>query len=192
MGKIKEKLIEISEIVQDLIDDGVPDNEIDYYIEDILTDEEYELYHENKDIIFRMLGYMLESLNEDLPAGTIRVFKTSRMKPFDSHDYTKRAIINVEKTYKLKNSYGNYFVTRVILYDGSKGYVWPDELEKIGINPKTDKRNRFNESVDESYIMNSIFEGCNCGKNKLIKPILKKPSKKTKSSPAIKPKSKRR
>jgi hypothetical protein len=159
MGAIKEKLIEISELIQDIIDSGIKNNEIDEILEDELSPEDYEFYHENKDVIFDMLGYMYESVNEALQPGIIRVFKSNRMKAFDSHDYSKKAIASVGKTYTIKGTGRNYYVTRVKLYDGSKGYVWPDELERIGIDPKTDKRNRFDESLNENVLNEEIEHG---------------------------------
>lgn len=93
--------------------------------------------------------FIFETLKENMEPGIIRVFGSFRMKPFDSEDYSKNAIVDVGKTYKKKGTIKTYYVTRVKLYDGSKGWVWPDSLEKIGIDPKTDKRNRFNESLNE-------------------------------------------
>jgi hypothetical protein len=63
MGAIKEKMFEIAELIQQMMDEGVKDHEIDEYLEVQLTPEDYELYHKNKDIIFNhFLGYMNESL----------------------------------------------------------------------------------------------------------------------------------
>jgi len=149
MAVIKEKLLEITELIQDMMDEGVRDYEIDEYLKVQLPPEDYTFYHSHKDIIMDMLG-ISESINEKMNSEIIRVFNNVKMKPFDSHDYSKKSIVAVGKTYTLKGTDRNYYVTRVKLYDGSKGYVWPDELERIGIDPKTDKRNRFDESLNET------------------------------------------
>jgi len=65
MGAIKEKLFEIAEIIQQMLDEGVKDFEVDEYLEAQLTPEDYQFYHQNKDVIFQhFLGYMNESANE--------------------------------------------------------------------------------------------------------------------------------
>lgn len=65
MGAIKQRLHEIANLIQDLLDSGIEDYEIDEYLENQLTPEDFEFYHAHKDIIFDMLGYMNESLDED-------------------------------------------------------------------------------------------------------------------------------
>jgi len=215
MAVIKEKLLEIIELIQDMMDEGIRDYEIDEYLKAQLPPEDYTFYHSHKDIIMDMLGmneslnesfedwfeenqnseilwdeyeeyesenaddlYNLsfkefckrkydwlkehgeidESLNEKSQSGIIRVFGNKRMKGYDSHDFSKKAIIDIGKTYTLRDSTKEYYITQVKLYDGTKGYVWPGELEKNGIDPKTNKRNKFNENLseDDEYIMPPI------------------------------------
>lgn len=65
MGAIKEKMFEIAEIIQQMMDEGVQDFEVDEYLEAQLTPEDYQFYHQNKDVIFQhFLGYMNESLSK--------------------------------------------------------------------------------------------------------------------------------
>jgi hypothetical protein len=60
MGRIKEKIFDIAEIIQDMFDEGVKDFEIDEYLLAQLTPEDYEFYHQHKDIIF---NHFIEPLN---------------------------------------------------------------------------------------------------------------------------------
>jgi hypothetical protein len=66
MGKVKEEIYKMAEMVEQIIDSGVSDQELDEFMEMELKDKPgyYEFYHAHKDIIFDMLGYMNESLNE--------------------------------------------------------------------------------------------------------------------------------
>lgn len=269
MGAIKEKMFEIAEIIQQMMDEGVKDFEVDEYLESQLTPEDYQFYHQNKDVIFQhFLGYMGESLTPSNPhinrnieqddprwvdphewdrhrrfkenelahelAGedecptcgrqlddsghcrkcekrnesefmmpsifdknlneesrynipyqgfgeepdedTIRVFKNKTMKAYDSKDYAPHEIKLVNKTYTVEDSFGDeYFVTAVLLSDGNKGYVWPDVLDRNGIDPKTDKRNKFDESKKE-LMMPSLFEGCGCGKKRVSSTPVRRPA----------------
>ena len=56
MGAIKQKLIEISEIVEQLLSMGVTESELDEYMNNELNKDEYKLYYTNKDTIFEMIG----------------------------------------------------------------------------------------------------------------------------------------
>ena len=51
MGAIREKLLELAERVQELLDSGVKDKEIDEYMEQVSTPDEYDIYHSHKDVI---------------------------------------------------------------------------------------------------------------------------------------------
>jgi len=82
MGAIKQRVIELAKRAQDLLNNGVQYNELDYYMDEWCTDDEYELYHSYKDAIVELLDkndiqeklnvssisdneYIMKSLNEE-------------------------------------------------------------------------------------------------------------------------------
>jgi len=56
MGAIKEKIANLADLVQDMLDSGIQDSEIDMHLEAQLSPDELQFYHSHKDIIFDMLG----------------------------------------------------------------------------------------------------------------------------------------
>ena len=57
--------------------------------------------------------------------GKIRVFSTTKMKAYDSTDVSEEDILSKSKTITVKDSVGEpYYVNKVTLKDGTKGYVW--------------------------------------------------------------------
>ena len=130
MGAIKEKMFEIAEIIQQMMDEGVKDFEVDEYLEAQLTPEDYQFYHQNKDVIFQhFLGFMGESVNEAMAPNIIRVFDTRKMRVSDSRDFRPEDIKQVLRTYTSYDSFGEeFYSTKVMLADGTSGYVWPDVL----------------------------------------------------------------
>ena len=99
MGAIKEKMFEIAEIIQQMLDEGVKDFEVDEYLEAQLTPDDYQFYHQNKDVIFQhFLGFMGESVNEAMAPNIIRVFDTRKMRVSDSRDFRPEDIKQVLRT----------------------------------------------------------------------------------------------
>jgi hypothetical protein len=96
MGAVKEKLIEIADLVQELIDSGIPDEELDEYLQAILTLGEYQLYHEHKDIIYRELGYIIEYLSSDESIEMPRLFEYED-KYYNVDVIAKIALSNINK-----------------------------------------------------------------------------------------------
>ena len=70
-------------------------------------------------------NFLTESLNEDLPDGIIRVFKTKDMK-----DYIKDVPVDNIKERGKDIKVKNYIVNTVVLKDGTKGWIW-SENEKF-------------------------------------------------------------
>lgn len=158
MGAIKEKMFEIAEIIQQMLDEGVKDFEVDEYLEVQLTPDDYQFYHQNKDVIFQhFLGFMGESVNEAMAPNIIRVFDTRKMRVSDSRDFRPEDIKQVLRTYTSYDSFGEeFYSTKVMLADGTSGYVWPDVLAENGIDPKTNKRNF--DDMNESLMMPRLNE----------------------------------
>jgi len=67
---------------------------------------------------------LLDILQEILPAGKIRVFKTKSMKAYDSEDYNIDDIISRSDDIKVRGSFDSYLVNKVELKNGKTGYVW--------------------------------------------------------------------
>lgn len=67
MGAIKEKIAELADMAEQILDSGVSDQELDEYMEVQLKDEPgmVEFYHAHKDIIFDMLGWEPEEEDEE-------------------------------------------------------------------------------------------------------------------------------
>jgi hypothetical protein len=66
-------------------------------------------------------NFLTESLNEDLPDGIIRVFKTKDMK-----DYIKDVPVDNIKERGKDIKVKNYIVNTVVLKDGTKGWIWSE------------------------------------------------------------------
>lgn len=57
MGAIKEKIAELADMAEQILDSGVSDQELDEFMEAQLSPEDVEFYHAHKDVIFGMLGW---------------------------------------------------------------------------------------------------------------------------------------
>jgi hypothetical protein len=178
MGKIKEKIYELAEMVQDLIDSGIRDHEIDMYMESQLESESgmYQFYHAHKDIIFDMLGYMKESLNEGadwilLRSGNVVVDSWDgffmKLDEKGHPDLTQEVTADDPEYEEIYNS----------LDDKDRQTV--DEINNQGY-------------MDESIVMPRLEERCNCDKKKLIPNIVRRPIPSTKKTirPLLLPKKK--
>ena len=66
MGKIKEKIYELSELVYQIMDAGATDEKIDEYVASQITPEEYEFYHAHRDLIFDTLTESYTQVMKDL------------------------------------------------------------------------------------------------------------------------------
>lgn len=62
-------------------------------------------------------------VNEALPKGVIRVFKTKTMKDW-LEDATEDQIKERGKDVKVNATLGHYLVNSVVLKDGTKGWIW--------------------------------------------------------------------
>lgn len=70
----------------------------------------------------------------------IRVFKTNKMKAYDSVDIDLSSIISRSKDLRVADTHGGYLVNKVKLKDGSIGYVWSK-------NQKFDESKQIKESM---------------------------------------------
>jgi len=68
MGKIKEYILVIAELIEELYEEGITDDKIDIAIQEDLNSDQYYFYMENRDFILEMAkkiyAYQNES-NED-------------------------------------------------------------------------------------------------------------------------------
>jgi len=65
MGKIKEYILELSEIVDQLYADGVEERELDGYMEEELDSDKFAFYLENKDFIIAIAEEMSNVISDD-------------------------------------------------------------------------------------------------------------------------------
>jgi len=57
MGNVKQKIVDMADMAEQILDSGVSDTELDEFMELQLSREDVRFYHTNKDIIFGMLGW---------------------------------------------------------------------------------------------------------------------------------------
>lgn len=102
MGKVKDKLQEISELIQSLLDSGIPLENIDKVIEKELNLADFAFYLENKDVILNLFEaqHFQRGLDpkDAMSIGINRPFRSGEkllilskidMKPFDSGFYIR-------------------------------------------------------------------------------------------------------
>jgi hypothetical protein len=65
MGAVKEKIAELADMAEQILDSGVSDQELDEFMEGQLSPEDTQFYHAHKDIIFNMFGWESEEEDEE-------------------------------------------------------------------------------------------------------------------------------
>jgi len=212
MGPIKEKMLEIAELIQLMLDEGVQDSEVDEYLEVQLTPEDYEFYHQNKDVIFQhFLGYMGESF-------AMPLVESEYEENWEDEDGEEE--YNDDDLADYEWSVGSALTAQLedqgisidsdnlgdALYD-QMGFIlqcMKDDMNPLDCAVELINNEEFMSNIrveddddyedfedyddmDESIKMPKLDEGCNCGKKRPIPNIIRRPAApvKTASRPII-------
>ncbi len=208
MGAIKEKMFEIAELIQRMLDEGVQDSEVDEYLEAQLSPEDYEFYHQNKDVIFQhFLGYMGESLT--MPRLVESEYEENWEDEEDDEDYNDDDLADYE--WSVGSALTAQLEDQGISIDSDNlGDALRDQMDfilqcmKDGWNPLDCAVELINDEefmshirdeddddyedfedyddMDESLMMPKLDEGCNCGKKRIIPNIVRRPTPSTKTA----------
>jgi len=213
MGAIKEKMIEIAELIQRMLDEGVQDSEVDEYLEAQLTPEDYEFYHQNKDVIFQhFLGYMVESLA--MPRLVESEYEENWEDEDGEEEYNDDDLADYEwsvgsaLTAQLEDqgiSIDSDNLGEALYYQ--MGFIlqcMKDDMNPLDCAVELINNEEFMSNIrveddddyedfedyddmDESIKMPKLDEGCNCGKKRPIPNIIRRPAApvKTASRPII-------
>lgn len=204
MGNVKQKIADMADMAEQILDSGVSDTELDEFMELQLSPEDVRFYHTNKDIIFGMLGwdpddddYLDESikmprLNED----SFDEQEWLEDDDEDEEDYNVDDLADYE--WEVGSALSAQLEDNDIEFDSDNlGDALRDNMEFIlqcmkdgmsSLDCAVELRNDeefmsqiTDDFMGESIKMPKLDEGCNCGKKRPItipnekRPLIKRP-----------------